>query len=82
MTAEYDRRTGRDGQQLLVELAARAAVAEVDAGMWQAWLVDPETRRRFEALVYRRGPDQCSYWLGAISPTGHGNFRAGSRARA
>jgi hypothetical protein len=65
-----------------VELAARAAAAEVDAGMWQAWLADPDTRRRFEALVYRRGPDQCAWWLGAISSTGHGKFRAGSRARA
>ena len=49
--------------------------------MWQAWLTDPDTRRRFEALAYRRGPDQCAYWLGAISSTGHGKFRAGSRAR-
>ena len=64
-----------------MELTARAAAAEVDAGIWQAWLADPDTRRRFEALVYRRGPDQCGYWLGAISSTGHGKFRAGSRAR-
>ena len=82
MTAEYERRPGRDGQQPLVELAARATAAEVDAGTWQAWLADPDTRRRFEALVYRRGPDQCAWWLGAISSTGHGKFRAGSRARA
>jgi len=73
---------GRSGQQLLVELGPRAAAAEVDAGMWQAWLAEPDTRRRFEALVYRRGPEQCAYWLGAISSTGHGKFRAGSRARA
>jgi hypothetical protein len=65
-----------------VELAAPIAVAGVDAAMWQAWLGDPDTLRRFEALVYRRGPDQCAWWLGAISSTGHGKFRAGSRARA
>jgi hypothetical protein len=41
----------------------------------------PGHRRRFEALTYRRGPKQCAYWLGAISSTGHGKFRAGSRAR-
>jgi len=70
------------GQQPLVELTARAAAAEVDAGMWLAWLADPDMRRRFEALVYRRGPDQCAYWLGAVSSTGHGKFRAGPRARA
>ena len=56
------------GQQPLVELTARAAAAEVDAGMWQAWLADPDTRRRFEALVYRRGPDQCAYWERSARP--------------
>ncbi len=55
----------------------------LDAAMWQAWLADhPDTRRRFETLVYRRGHDHCAFWLGAISSTGHGKFRAGSRARA
>jgi hypothetical protein len=81
VTAEYELRPSRDSQQPLVELAARAAAAEVDAATWQAWLADPDTRRRFQALVYRRGPDQCAYWLGAICSTGHGKFRAGSRAR-
>ena len=82
VTAEYERPGARDGQQLLVELAARTAAAAVDTGMWQAWLADPDTRRRFGALVYRRGDDHCAFWLGAISSTGHGKFRAGSRARA
>jgi len=50
--------------------------------MWLTWLADEDTRRRYEALVYRRGAEQCAYWLGAISSTGHGKFRAGSRARA
>jgi hypothetical protein len=66
----------------LLELAAPVTAAEVNAVMWQAWLADPDTRRRFEALVYRRGPDRCAYWVGAISSTGHGKFRAGSRAQA
>jgi hypothetical protein len=74
--------TAQGGQVPLVELAAPIAAAEVDAAMWQAWLADPDTRRRFDALVYRRGPDRCAYWVGAISSTGHGKFRAGSRARA
>jgi hypothetical protein len=73
--------TGQGTQPPLMELAARAA-AQAGAEMWRAWLADPDTRRRFEALVYRQGPDQCAYWLGAISSTGHGKFRAGSRARA
>lgn len=71
-----------DRQMPLVELAAPIAAAEVDAAMWQAWLADPDTRRRYEALVYRQGPGRCAFWLGAISSTGHGKFRAGSRARA
>ena len=72
----------RDGQQLLVTSPARAVAARIDPGLWLAWLADPDTRRRHEALVYRRGPGQCAYWLGALSSTGHGKFRAGSRARA
>jgi hypothetical protein len=82
VTAQYAPQAARGCQVPLVELAASATPAEVDGAMWQAWLADPDTRRRFEALVYRRGPGQCSYWLGAISSTGHGKFRAGSRARA
>ena len=69
------------GQQPLMGLATRAAAAAVDAEMWQAWLADLDTRRRFETLMYRRGHDHCAFWLGAISSTGHGKFRAGSRAR-
>jgi HNH endonuclease len=82
VTAKYTRSAELGGQQPLVELAARAMGGEVNAAMWRAWLADPDTRRRHEALVYRRGPGQCAYWLGAISSTGHGKFRAGSRARA
>jgi HNH endonuclease len=70
------------GQVPLVELAVPIAAAEAGAVVWQTWLADPDTRRRFEALVHRRGPDRCAYWLGAISSTGHGKFRAGSRGRA
>ena len=73
----------QEGQRPLLELAALgAATAQADAGMWLTWLADPDTRRRYEALVYQRGPSQCAYWLGAISSTGHGKFRAGSRGRA
>jgi hypothetical protein len=69
------------GQVPLVEVAAPATFAEVDAAIWQAWLGGPDTRSRFEALVYQRGPSQCAYWIGAISSTGYGKFRAGSRGR-
>ena len=66
---------------LLAEPAAAAAAAPPDAAAWHAWLADEVTRHRFGALTYRRGPGKCAYWLGAISSTGHGKFRAGSRAR-
>jgi hypothetical protein len=82
VTAHYIPQAARGGQVPLVELAAPIAAAGVDAATWQAWLADPDTLRRFESLVYRRGPDQCAFWIGAISSTGHGKFRAGSRARA
>ena len=81
MPAEHAHRAAA-GQQPLVELAAPAMPAEADPAMWQAWLTDPDTRRRSEAMVCRRGPGECAYWLGAISSTGHGKFRAGSRAQA
>jgi hypothetical protein len=32
------------------------------------------------AYVHKRGPGVCWYWLGAVSDTGHGKLRAGSRA--
>lgn len=69
------------GQDPLLADLTVAGTAAPDAAVWQAWLADPDTRRRFEALTYRRGAGQCAYWLGAISSTGHGKFRAGSRAR-
>ena len=60
-----------------MEFTTPITAAEVDVVMWRAWLADPDTRRRFEALVYRRG-DGCAYWTGALSSTGHGKFPAGS----
>jgi hypothetical protein len=82
MTAQYAPWAVEGAQAALLELPAPIAANGVDAATWQAWLDDPDTRRRFDALVYRRGPDQCAFWLGAVSSTGHGKFRAGSRARA
>jgi hypothetical protein len=68
-------------QAALVELATVDMGSGVDAAMWRTWLADPDTHRRFSALVHGRGPDECAYWVGAISSTGHGKFRAGSRAQ-
>ncbi|MER5511542.1 hypothetical protein ABT052_40455 [Streptomyces sp. NPDC002766] len=47
---------------------------------WQALAADPATVARYEARVYRGpGPTDCHWWLGAISDSGHGKLRAGSR---
>jgi hypothetical protein len=82
VTAHYIPLADRSGQQPLIEFATPGGATQVDAEMWQAWLADPDTLRRFDGLVYRRGPDRCAFWVGAISSTGHGKFRAGSRAQA
>ncbi|MCX4707161.1 hypothetical protein [Streptomyces sp. NBC_01373] len=47
---------------------------------WEALAGDPATMARYEAKVYRGGgPDAHHWWLGAISDSGHGKLRAGSR---
>ncbi|KAB7833542.1 HNH endonuclease [Streptomyces mobaraensis] len=45
---------------------------------WGTLLADGETVDRYRGHVLERGPDACWWWLGAISDTGHGSFRAGS----
>jgi hypothetical protein len=50
------------------------------ADLWRAVLADPETIERYHSKVYRRGGAGCWYWLGAISSTGHGRLRCGTRA--
>jgi hypothetical protein len=47
---------------------------------WKILLEDPATQVRYHSKVYRRGHAECWYWLGAISDTGHGKLRAGTRA--
>jgi hypothetical protein len=54
----------------------------LSAREWAALAAHPPTRARYEARVHRRDPGDCWYWLGAISDTGHGKLRAGSRAAA
>ncbi|WP_331729790.1 hypothetical protein [Streptomyces chartreusis] len=47
---------------------------------WQALAADLATVERYEAKVYRGPrPTDCHWWLGAISDSGHGKLRAGSR---
>ncbi|MET7621816.1 hypothetical protein ACWC5O_44875 [Streptomyces sp. NPDC001450] len=46
---------------------------------WERLAADTATVDRYRAKVYRRGENQCWWWLGAISDSGHGKLRAGSR---
>jgi hypothetical protein len=45
---------------------------------WRSWLDDPQVVARFEAKRYRRADDLCWVWIGGVSSTGHGSFRAAS----
>ncbi|WP_241740871.1 HNH endonuclease [Streptomyces sp. L2] len=51
---------------------------KVPAQLWRSWLDDPLIVARFEAKRYRRSEHPCWPWLGAVSSTGHGSFRAAS----
>jgi hypothetical protein len=67
------------------ELAGGRAAGEcgqlggISPGLWAVLLEDAETRARVHEKVYRRGPGQCHYWLGALSSGGHGRVRLGVR---
>jgi hypothetical protein len=45
---------------------------------WRSWLDDPEVIARFEAKRYKRALGLCWVWIGGVSSTGHGSFRAAS----
>lgn len=64
------------GQQLT--LLGRPQQVRVPAHLWRSWLTNPATVTRFEAKRYRRQAELCWPWLGAVSSTGHGSFRATS----
>lgn len=50
----------------------------ISAELWQSWLNNDEVVARFRSKQYQRGNDACWPWLGAVSSTGHGSFRATS----
>ena len=45
---------------------------------WRSWLDDPAVVARFEAKRYKRANGLCWAWIGGVSSTGHGSFRAAS----
>ncbi|MFG3259071.1 hypothetical protein [Streptomyces sp. NPDC048172] len=57
----------------------RLAAEDLTTTPWARWLADPLVRERYHSKIYRpTDPSACHFWLGAISDTGHGSFRAGS----
>jgi hypothetical protein len=75
----------------ILALSARSAMAggraagdggqlgPIPPDVWAALLGDAKARARVHEKVYRRGPGQCHYWLGALSSSGHGRVRLGVR---
>jgi hypothetical protein len=47
----------------------------ISPGLWVVLLDDAKSRARVHEKVYRRGPGQCHYWLGALTSSGHGRVR-------
>jgi hypothetical protein len=54
-------------------------LGRIPPDLWAVLLDDAKSRARVHEHVYRRGPGQCHYWLGALSLTGHGRVRLGVR---
>jgi hypothetical protein len=42
-------------------------LGQIPPDLWAALLDDPKSRARVHEKVYRRGPGQCHWWLGALS---------------
>jgi hypothetical protein len=55
-------------------------LGRIPPDVWAALLADAKARARVHQKVYRRGPGQCHYWLGALTSSGHGRVRLGVRA--
>ena len=66
----------------LPAMVRAAAALRLPPEVWAALAAHEPTRRRYLAKVHRRDVTKCWYWTGAISDTGHGKLRAGTRAAA
>jgi hypothetical protein len=61
-----------------LSLLGQPVPVRLPAELWRSWLASPAVVTRFEAKRYVRRDEQCWPWLGAVSDTGHGSFRAAS----
>lgn len=55
-------------------------LGRIPPDLWAALLADAASRDRVHEQVYRRGPGQCHYWLGALTSSGRGRVRLRVRA--
>ncbi|RAG82434.1 hypothetical protein DN069_27595 [Streptacidiphilus pinicola] len=61
-----------------LSLLGHPVPVRLPAELWHSWFATPAVVARFEAKRYIRRDEQCWPWLGAVSDTGHGSFRAAS----
>jgi len=66
----------------LTRHADTARLWRLPPDLWRVLLDDRPTQIRYYARVCRLGTGQCWYWTGALSSTGHGRLRAGTRRGA
>jgi hypothetical protein len=59
--------------------AGMAQLGRIAPDLWAALLDDAKDRARVHEKVYRCGPGQCHYWLGALTSSGHGRVRLSVR---
>ncbi|WP_261988174.1 hypothetical protein [Streptomyces sp. gb1(2016)] len=72
--------TSSDPADEQLALIGEPTPLRIPAVEWAACLADESVRARYWAKVYRTpSPDDCWFFLGAISSTGHASFRAASR---
>lgn len=64
------------GEQLA--LLGQARPVRIPGELWRRWLADDTIVARFESKRYVREHDSCWPWIGGVSSTGHGSFRAAS----
>ena len=60
--------------------AERGQLGGIPPGLWAVLLDDAWSRARVHEKVFRRGPGQCHYWLGALTSSGRGRVRLRVRA--
>lgn len=61
-----------------LSLLGHPTLIRLPTELWLTWLNDETVIARFNAKYYIRSRTQCWPWLGAVSSTGHGSFRAAS----